>query len=452
MPVSTYPDVMEKLVSLCKRRGFIFQSSEIYGGAGSVWDYGPLGVELKKNVKDRWWHAMVRARDDIEGLDAAILMHPRVWEASGHVAGFVDPLVDCRTCKGRFRADKLEDARCLQKPSRRPGEAEQCQLTEPRQFNLMFKTFMGPVEESASVVYLRPETAQGIYVNFLNVQQSMRQRVPFGIAQIGKAFRNEITPGNFIFRTREFEQMEMQFFVEPGTDMEWFEYWKGERMAWHQALGLAPERLEYHEHTKQELAHYARAAFDIQYEFPFGWQEIEGIHNRGDFDLGRHQEYSGKKLEYFDQPNNRRFVPFVVETSVGADRVTLAALVNAYREEAVEGEPEGRVVLGLHPSIAPVKAAVFALTKKDGQPEMARRLAGDLRRAFPTDYDDTGSIGKRYRRQDEVGTPYCVTVDGQSTADGTVTVRDRDTLKQDRVPAEQVREYVAARLENSRES
>jgi glycyl-tRNA synthetase len=449
MPVSTYPDVMEKLVSLCKRRGFIFQSSEIYGGAGSVWDYGPLGVELKKNIKDRWWHAMVRARDDIEGLDAAILMHPRVWEASGHVAGFVDPLVDCRTCKGRFRADKLEDARCLQKPSKRPGEAEQCQLTEPRQFNLMFKTFMGPVEESASVVYLRPETAQGIYVNFLNVQQSMRQRVPFGIAQIGKAFRNEITPGNFIFRTREFEQMEMQFFVEPGTDMEWFDYWKGERMAWHQALGLAPERLEYHEHTKAELAHYARAAFDVQFDFggTLGFQEIEGVHNRGDFDLTQHQQFSGKRLEYLDQVNNKRYVPHVVETSVGADRVTLAALVNAYREEAVEGEPEGRVVLGLHPSIAPLKVAVFALTKKDGQPEMARRLAADLRRAFPTDYDETGSIGKRYRRQDEVGTPYCVTVDGQSTADGTVTVRDRDTLKQDRVPAEQVREYVASRLE-----
>jgi glycyl-tRNA synthetase len=451
MPTSTYPDVMEKLVSLCKRRGFIFQSSEIYGGAGSVWDYGPLGVELKKNVKDRWWHAMVRARDDIEGLDAAILMHPRVWEASGHVAGFVDPLVDCRTCKGRFRADKLEDARCLQKPSKRPGEAEQCQLTEPRQFNLMFKTFMGPVEESASVVYLRPETAQGIYVNFLNVQQSMRQRVPFGIAQIGKAFRNEITPGNFIFRTREFEQMEMQFFVEPGTDMEWFEYWKGERMAWHQALGLAPERLEYHEHTKEELAHYARAAFDVQFDFggTLGFQEIEGVHNRGDFDLTQHQQFSGKRLEYLDQVNNKRYVPYVVETSVGADRVTLAALVNAYREETVEGEPEGRVVLGLHPSIAPVKVAVFALTKKDGQPEMARRLAADLRGVFPTDYDDTGSIGKRYRRQDEVGTPYCVTVDGQSTADGTVTVRDRDTLKQDRVPAEQVREYVAARLDDA---
>jgi glycyl-tRNA synthetase len=448
MPTSTYPDVMDKLVSLCKRRGYIFQSSEIYGGAGSVWDYGPLGVELKKNLKDRWWHAMVRAREDIEGLDAAILMHPRVWEASGHVAGFVDPLVDCRTCKGRFRADKLEDARCPQKPSKHPGEAEQCQLTEARQFNLMFKTFMGPVEETAATVYLRPETAQGIYVNFLNVQQSTRQKVPFGIAQIGKAFRNEITPGNFIFRTREFEQMEMQFFVEPGTDMEWFEYWKAERMAWHQRLGLAPERLEYHQHTAGELAHYARAAFDIQFDFggTLGFQEIEGVHNRGDFDLTQHQQYSGKKLEYYNQVENRRYVPYVVETSVGADRVTLAALVNGYREESVPGEEEGRVVLGLHPSIAPVKAAVFALTKKEGMPEMARKLATELRADVPVDYDETGSIGKRYRRQDEVGTPFCITVDGDSVADGTVTVRDRDTLKQDRIAATAVRGYLAERL------
>ena len=449
MPASTFPDVMDKLVSLCKRRGYVFQSSEIYGGAGSVWDYGPLGVELKKNLKDRWWHAMVRAREDIEGLDAAILMHPRVWEASGHVAGFVDPLVDCKTCKGRFRADKLEDARCPQKPSRRPGEAEQCQLTEPRQFNLMFRTFMGPVEDTAAVVYLRPETAQGIYVNFLNVQQSTRQKIPFGIAQIGKAFRNEITPGNFIFRTREFEQMEMQFFVDPAGDhMRWFEYWKAERMAWHQALGLAPARLEFHQHEAHELAHYARAAFDIQFDFggTLGFQEIEGVHHRGDFDLAQHQQFSGKKLEYFNQVENRRFVPYVVETSVGADRVTLAALVNAYREESVAGEDEGRVVLGLHPSIAPIKAAVFALTKKDGQPEMAHRLAAGLRRSFPADYDDTGSIGKRYRRQDEVGTPFCVTVDGQSTADGTVTVRDRDSLAQDRVAAERVKAYLDERL------
>jgi glycyl-tRNA synthetase len=441
-----HPDVMDKLVSLCKRRGFIFQSSEIYGGTGSVWDYGPLGVELKKNLKDRWWWEMVRSRDDIEGLDAAILMHPRVWEASGHVAGFVDPLVDCRTCKGRFRADKLEDAQCPQKPSKHPGEHTACQLTAARQFNLMFKTFMGPLEETASVVYLRPETAQGIFVNFLNVQQSSRQKVPFGIAQIGKAFRNEITPGNFIFRTREFEQMEMQFFVEPGTDEEHFEYWKAARMRWHESLGLSPERLRYKAH--EQLAHYARAAFDIEFDFggTLGFQEIEGIHNRSDYDLSRHQEYSGKKLEYFDQPNNKRYVPYVIETSVGADRVTLAALVNAYREEEVPGEPEGRVVLGLHSSLAPIKAAVFALTKKEGQPEMAHRIANELRRHFPVDYDETGSIGKRYRRQDEVGTPFCITVDGESTKDGTVTVRDRDTLQQVRVAADALRAFLEQRL------
>jgi glycyl-tRNA synthetase len=439
-------DVFDKLVSLCKRRGYIFQSSEIYGGTGSVWDYGPLGVELKKNLKDRWWHAMVRARDDIEGLDAAILMHPRVWEASGHVAVFNDPLVDCKACKARFRADQVSESACPRKPSKHPGEHSECQLTEPRQFNLMFKTFMGPVEDSAAVVYLRPETAQGIYVNYLNVLQSSRQKIPFGIAQIGKAFRNEITPGNFIFRTREFEQMEMQFFVEPGTDAEHFEYWKEARMKWHHSLGLAPERLRYKAH--EQLAHYARAAFDIEFDFggTLGFQEIEGIHNRTDFDLGRHQEYSGKKLEYFDQPANKRYIPFVIETSVGADRVALATLVNAYREEAVPGEPEGRVVLGLHPSLAPIKAAVFALTKKEGQPEMAHRISGELRKSFPVDYDETGSIGKRYRRQDEVGTPFCITVDSDSTKDGTVTVRDRDTLKQDRISADALRSYLQERL------
>jgi len=446
--MSAQPDVMDKLVSLCKRRGFIFQSSEIYGGTGSVWDYGPLGVELKRNIKDNWWNAMVRSRDDVEGLDAAILMNPRVWEASGHVGGFVDPLVDCKTCKGRFFADKLEDARCPQKPSKQPGQHDACQLTEPRQFNLMFKTFMGPLEESASTVYLRPETAQGIFVNFLNVQQSMRQKVPFGIAQIGKAFRNEITPGNFIFRTREFEQMEMQYFVEPGTDMEWFEKWKTERMQWHLSLGLSPERLKFHQHGAGELAHYARAAFDVTFDFggTLGFQEIEGVHNRGDFDLTQHQTYSGKKLEYFDQPNNKRYVPYVVETSVGADRVTLAILVNAYREETVEGEDEGRVVLGLVPSLAPIKAAVFPLTKKDGQPDMAHRIVDDLRPVLAVDYDETGSIGKRYRRQDEVGTPFCITVDPQSTGDDTVTVRDRDSLAQDRVGASQLKAYLAGKL------
>ncbi len=425
------PDLMDKLVSLCKRRGFIFQSSEVYGGLGSVWDYGPLGVELKNNVKDRWWQAMVHARDDIEGLDAAILMHPRVWEASGHVAGFTDPLVDCRTCKARFRADQLDQFACPQKPSRHPGEHTTCDLTAPRQFNLMFKTFLGPVEESAAVVYLRPETAQGIYVNYLNVLQSSRQKIPFGIAQIGKAFRNEITPGNFIFRTREFEQMEMQFFVKPGTDEDWFERWRGLRMGWYHELGLTAGRLRWHQHGEAELAHYARAAFDIQYEFPFGWQEIEGIHNRGDFDLGRHQEYSGKKLEYFEQATNERFLPFIVETSAGADRVTLTLMVDAYREEEVEGET--RVVLGFHPAIAPIKAAVLPLVKKDGMPEVATELYNDLRRRLPTFYDDAGAIGRRYRRMDEAGTPFCLTVDGQTLEDRTVTVRHRDSMQQERI-------------------
>ena len=450
MSPSTYPEVMEKLVSLCKRRGFVFQSSEIYGGLGSVGDYGPLGIELKRNLQERWWHAMVRSRDDIEGIDSAILMHPRVWEASGNVGGFVDPLVDCRTCKGRFRADKLQDAQCPRKPSKRPGEHSECQLTEPRQFNLMFKTHIGPVEDSAAVIYLRPETAQGTYVNFLNVQQSTRQRVPFGIAQIGKSFRNEITPGHFIFRTREFEQMEMQCFVEPGPDMEWFERWKASRMAWHLANGLATERLRFHEHGPGELAHYARAAFDIEFDFggSLGFQEIEGIHNRGDFDLGRHQEYSGKRLEYVDQANNRRYLPYVIETAAGPNRTFLALLVNAYREEAVEGETEGRTVLGLHPALAPVKAGVFPLVKKDGMPEFAEKLAHELRGAFPVFYDESGAIGRRYRRQDEVSTPYCVTVDGQTLVDQTVTIRDRDTLQQERVAAYRVGSIIREKLAN----
>jgi len=449
MPTSTYPDVMEKLVSLAKRRGFIFQSSEIYGGTGSVWDYGPLGVELKKNLKDRWWNAMVRMRDDIEGLDAAILMHPRVWEASGHVSGFVDPLVECSNCRKRFRAD---DTRIKGTPGSPDAQCPACgmkgTLGAPRLFNLMFKTFMGPVEDTASVVYLRPETAQGIYVNFLNVQQSTRQKIPFGIAQIGKAFRNEITPGNFIFRTREFEQMEMQFFVEPGSDMQWFEYWKAQRLEWHQSLGLEPSRLQYHQHTAEELAHYARAAFDIQFDFggTLGFQEIEGVHNRGDFDLTQHQQFSGKKLEYFDQPNNRRYTPYVVETSVGADRTTLAVLVNAFAEETVEGEDEGRTVLKLLPSLAPIKAGIFPLVKKDGMPEMAHRIADDLRPHFPVFYDESGAIGRRYRRQDEIGTPYGITIDGESVVEGTVTIRDRDTLEQERVPAAQLRSVLAERL------
>ncbi len=438
-------NLMDKLVSLAKRRGFVFQSSEVYGGLGSVWDYGPLGVELKRNVKDRWWRSMVHARDDIEGLDAAILMHPRVWEASGHVAGFTDPLIDCRQCKNRFRAD---DPRLKGPPTDPATPCPVCgnrgSLTEPRLFNLMFKTFMGPVEEQAAVIFLRPETAQGIYVNYQNVLNSTRQRVPFGIAQIGKAFRNEITPGNFIFRTREFEQMEMQFFVKPGTDEEWFERWRELRMQWHHALGLDPSKLRWHPHGEGELAHYAKAAYDIEYQFPFGWHEIEGVHNRTDFDLGRHQEYSGKKLEYFDQAANERYLPYVVETSAGADRVTLTVLADAYREEDVDGEQ--RVVMGFNPAVAPMKAAVLPLMKKDGLPEIAERIYRDLRRKVPTFYDDGGAIGRRYRRQDEIGTPWCFTVDHDTIADGTVTVRHRDSMAQERLAAEQVVEWVSSRL------
>ncbi|HAT37470.1 MAG TPA: glycine--tRNA ligase, partial [Gemmatimonadetes bacterium] len=335
---------MDKLVSLSKRRGYIFQSSEIYGGTGSVWDYGPLGVELKRNIKERWWASMVHRRDDIEGLDAAILMNPRVWEASGHVDGFTDPLIECTNCHRRFRADlpEVAEGQC-------PSCGKKDAFTEPRMFNLMFKTFMGPVEDSSATVYIRPETAQGIFVNFLNVQGAARQKVPFGIAQIGKAFRNEITPGNFIFRTREFEQAEMQFFVKPGEDDDWFARWMDVRMQWHKDLGIREEKLRFHKHGPDELAHYAKDAHDIEYEFPFGWKEFEGIHNRTDFDLARHQEYSGKRLEYIDAPTNERFIPYVIETSMGVDRTTLVVLADAYREEDVEGET--RVLMALSPEI-----------------------------------------------------------------------------------------------------
>jgi len=450
MPAS--PDIFEKLVSLSKRRGFIYQSSEIYGGAASVWDYGPLGIELKRNVQDRWWRDMVRLRDDIEGLDSAILMHPKVWEASGHVSGFVDPLVECKNCKRRFRAD---DPALKGAPGTPQAQCPSCGMKgtigEARQFNLMFKTFMGPVEDTAAIVYLRPETAQGTYVNFLNVQQATRQRVPFGIAQIGKAFRNEITPGNFIFRTREFEQMEMQFFVEPGTDMEWFEKWRAWRLDWHKGLGLAPERLRYYDQKKEELAHYARAATDIHFDFggSLGFAEIEGVHNRGDFDLTQHQTYSGKKLEYVDQANNKRYIPYIVEAACGPNRTLLALLVNGYTEEKVEGEEEGRTVLKLQAALAPIKAGVFPLVKKDGMPEFATKLADGMRRKFPVFYDESGAIGRRYRRQDEVGTPFCVTIDGQTLQDSTVTIRDRDTLKQDRVAADQVVGWISQRINDN---
>ena len=433
-------DLMDKLVSLAKRRGYIFQSSEIYGGTGSVWDYGPLGVEMKRNLKDLWWSAMVHRRDDIEGLDAAILMHPRVWEASGHVEGFTDPLIECKNCHRRFRADLPEVAE---------GQCPTCGsrdvFGEPRMFNLMFKTFMGPVEDSSATVYLRPETAQGIFVNFLNVQGTARRKLPFGIAQIGKAFRNEITPGNFIFRTREFEQAEMQFFVKPGEDEAWFERWMDVRMAWHKDLGIDPDKLRFHEHGPDELAHYAKKAYDIEYEFPFGWKEFEGIHNRTDFDLARHQEYSGKRLEYIDPVSNERYVPYVIETSMGVDRAMLALLADGYREEQVEGED--RVVLGLDPRVAPVKAAIFPLVKKDGLPEIAEKLTGALKAAaIPSFYDAAGSIGRRYRRQDEAGTPWCVTVDGDTNEDGSVTIRDRDSLEQVRVASDKVVGWIREKL------
>ncbi len=409
---------MDKLVSLCKRRGYIFQSSEIYGGINACYDYGHLGVELKKNIEAFWWKDMVQMREEIVGLDASIIMHPGVWEASGHVEGFTDPLVDCRKCKNRFRADELEEEVC----PRCGGE-----LTEARQFNLMFRTHMGAIEDQASEIYLRPETAQGIYVNFLNVINAARLKIPCGIAQVGKAFRNEITPGNFTFRTREFEQMEMQYFVKPGTDEEWFEYWKDERMRWYHQLGLRPEKLRMHEHGPDELAHYARAAYDIEYEFPFGWKELEGIHNRTDFDLARHIEHSGKDLSYFDDTAQEKYVPYIVETSAGLDRTLLTCLVDAYDEE------EERVVLRLSPRIAPIQVGIFPLVKRDGMPEVARKIEEILRPHFNVFYDEKGAIGRRYRRQDEAGTPYCVTVDSETLEENTVTLRHRDSMDQERL-------------------
>jgi glycyl-tRNA synthetase len=375
-------------------------------------------------------------REDIEGIDAAILMHPKVWEASGHVAGFSDPLIDCKKCKARFRADQMDGEKCGMKPSLAPGKHTECQLTEPRNFNLMFKTFMGPVEESASVVYLRPETAQGIYVNFLNVQQSARQKLPFGIAQIGKSFRNEITPGNFIFRTREFEQMEMQYFVKPGTDVDWFEKWKAERIQWHQDLGIRKEKLRFHAHGPGELAHYAKAAFDIQYLFPFGWSELEGVHNRTDFDLGRHQQYSGKNLQYFDEETKERYIPYIVETAVGCDRFLLVSLVDAYR---FDGE---RTWLQFHPRLAPYKVAIYPLMKKPELVEISDKVLKDVKRKFRATSDDAGSIGKRYRRQDEIGTPLGVTIDYDTISNRDVTVRHRDSMAQERVPIENLVRYI----------
>ncbi len=473
---------MEKVVSLAKRRGFVFQSSEIYGGLNGCWDYGPLGVEMLNNLKQAWWRSMT-FRDDVEGVDASILMHPKVWEASGHVANFTDPMVDCKQCKARYRVDVLMDELNAKKKKdvlreMFPGEFDGQQsdekittefssrissddavakalkavacpncgnkatFTEARQFNLMFKTFVGPVEDTNNVVYLRPETAQGIFVNFLNVQSASRQKLPFGIAQIGKAFRNEINTKNFLFRTREFEQMEMQYFVKPGEEDKFFEYWREERMKWFLELGMKQENLQWHKHEK--LAHYAKNAFDIEFKFPFGWGEVEGIHSRTNFDLTQHEQFSGKSLKYFDEQSKEKFVPFVIETSVGASRSFMAFLCASYDEEMVEGEV--RTVLHLHPKLAPMKAAILPLVNRDGMDEIAKNLTKDLQRYFRVFYDDSGAIGRRYRRQDEIGTPYCFTVDSQTLTDQTVTVRERDSMKQERIAMSAVRDYLLERI------
>jgi glycyl-tRNA synthetase len=433
---------LDTIVNLAKRRGIAFQSSEIYGGLRSTYDYGPLGVELKDNVKRAWWRAMVQLREDVVGLDASILMHPRVWEASGHVESFTDPLIECMNCHHRFRADHLPD----------PPVCPDCgnrQFTDARNFNLMFKTYAGPVEDAGALVWLRPETAQGIFVDFLQVMASSRKKIPFGIAQRGKSFRNEITPGNFIFRTREFEQMEMEYFVKPGTDEETHQYWIDERFDWYLRLGIRRERLRLREHGADELSFYSKRTVDIEYEFPWGWAELEGIANRGDYDLSQHAKFSGQDLSYFDQESQERYVPYVIEPAAGADRCLLAFLVDAYREEEVttaSGKVERRTVLALHKDLAPYKAAVLPLSRHENLVPLAKEVASLLRPRFMIDYDDAGSIGRRYRRQDEIGTPYAVTVDFDSLEDNAVTVRDRDTMAQDRIPIAELVAYLNERL------
>ncbi|MBD3419397.1 MAG: glycine--tRNA ligase [Chitinivibrionales bacterium] len=482
------PDLMSTIVSLCKRRGFVFQSSEIYGGLNGCWDYGPLGVELLNNLKQEWWRAMT-LRADVEGVDAAILMHPKVWEASGHVANFTDPMVDCKSCKARFRLDILleelalkakkkilrtlepeafagrqQDSRVVDEFARRIADDEIAEkiittmvacpncgagesFTAARQFNLMFKTHVGPLEDASSVVYLRPETAQGIFVNFFNVLNSTRQKLPFGIAQIGKAFRNEINTKNFLFRTREFEQMEMQFFVKPGDEDEWFEYWREQRMNWFLNLGFSTNKLKWHQHDK--LAHYAKAAYDLEFDFPFGFGEVEGIHSRTDFDLSRHEEFSGKTLKYFDDASKEHYLPYVIETSIGASRTCMAAICAAYAEEqigAADGKEEKRTVMHFHPRLAPMKAAVLPLVKRDGMDDIARKLTADLQRFFRVFYDESGAVGRRYRRQDEIGTPYCLTIDSQTLEDNTITVRERDSMQQERIGLDNARNYLLDKL------
>ena len=436
---------IDTIVNLCKRRGMIFQSSEIYGGLRSAWDWGPLGAELKRNVKDQWWKAMVHSRDDVVGLDAAILMSPKVWEASGHVETFTDPLVECTNCHKRFRADQIDMSRNCPACGREPA------WTEPREFHLMFKTHMGPVEDSAHAVYLRPETAQGMFVDFATIQASSRKKIPFGIAQQGRSFRNEITPGNFVFRTREFEQMEMEFFCKPGTDDEWHEYWLNERMSWFLGLGMTKERLRLREHEADELSHYAKCTYDIEYDFPeMGWSEIEGIANRTDFDLKAHSTHSGQDLSYFDSETDERYVPYVIEPAVGVERTVLSFLIDAYTEEeapTADGKVDKRTVLKLDHRLAPFKVAVLPLSKHADLVPVADKVAADLRNYFVTDMDITQAIGRRYRRQDEVGTPYCVTVDFDSLEDQAVTVRDRDSMQQDRISLDKLVDYLRGKLQ-----
>ncbi len=461
--VSETDDLLKKIVSLCKRRGIIFPGSEIYGGLANTWDYGPLGVELKNNVKREWWKYFVHRREDMVGLDAAILMHPRTWEASGHVGSFTDPLVDCKSCKTRHRGDHLIEKQLgidcagktlaevskiiIENADIKCPNCGEHNFTEAREFNLMFKTYQGVVEESANLVYMRPETAQGIFVNFKNVLNTSRKKIPFGIAQIGKAFRNEITPGNFTFRTREFEQMEIEFFVKPGTELEWHEKWCETSMQWFLGLGIRKEKLRFREHSADELSHYSNKTKDIEYEFPFGWGELEGIASRTDFDLKQHSEYSHEELNYFDPDNNDRYIPYVVEPSFGADRTVLTFLIDAYREDKLEDGTE-RIWLKLDPRLAPIKAAILPLKKNhEGIRGKAREIFENLSRYFNVMYDDTGSIGKLYRRQDEIGTPYCITVDFQTVEeDNKVTVRNRDTMTQERIGVEQLVEFFAPKF------
>ena len=428
VPAREAANVMEKIVSLAKRRGFFFQSSEIYGGIQGIWDFGPPGVALRNNIKRAWWRSMVELRDDVVGIDAGIIMNPRVWVASGHVQNFTDPLVECKKCHQRFRADQVSGPR---------HEADGGELTEARQFNLMFKTFIGPAEDSSTQVYLRPETAQGIFVNFANILNSSHMRPPFGIAQIGKAFRNEITPGNSIFRLREFEQMELEYFVPPADELKWLEYWKEQRLNWYLGLGIKREHLRLRAHDKDELAHYARGAFDVEYEFPFGWSELEGIAARGDYDLAAHQKASGRDLSYFDDIVRERYLPHVVEPSGGVDRAMLTLMLDAYHEEEVRGEQ--RVVLKFHHSVAPIQVAILPLSRKEPLITTAQKVEHELRPYFRTEYDDTQSIGKRYRRQDEIGTPFAVTIDFETDKDQSATIRSRDAMTQIRVPLAQLR-------------